>query len=1180
MGMMQSSGQLAENLMGGGMSRMSGMGGPMLGGMQAMMGLDPLSMGMSAASRAWGGGAGVMGAGMAGIGMAAGVGAVGMGVQYAGGQMMQGAQNQMAFNNSMRQNFNFMRQDGTGQGFNRTDMTAISGTLQSMTHSYGPGGETAGFGELTKLASNMGRMGMTTGVRDAKEFSKKFKEMVGTLKTVAAELGTSMEAAQELLSSARGSGIFKHGDQLKFSSTMRTTGLAGGLATSEMTAMANIGSRVSRQFGGLGQSGAMGGIKALGQVGIAQQIGAVSEEDIYNATGATGAEGRAAYATEMLQNTGNFLKTGKGRYFLASVAGKDGKLNMNAANEYMMGGGMGTGRTKELANSNLKGVGRANFIRNEGRLRGEVMAKFGAMAPTMALMGWAQDRGININEMDDRSMLLAQRQLGMGRDEMDAAVKMADRLPDIMKEERNVARQDTFTQGKANYNKSRELRTRLEHIRHGVQEKLQSVGQDIFTSGSDFIENTMNKILGQFETYAQTNITEITSNMRSGGAGNTAAFQSAFGGGKQKLMGMNSKEVAALTGKRRAVSGMDGGDPAHAAEASRLAGLSSSAQFGTSATGEAYAGANNDALLKAYGTGIAGKQGDARVTAVAQHLEEQAKKGDLGAQKLLTEMRANPSNAAAIVGTMERKIGIDKESGLGASYGKGSPYGGRGGFGSEKAQNAALGDLFNGRSLEERASEAGIGKQLLGLGGVLAGTALNMGQAFGEAATYAFTGKGDNDGAYAKRKAAYTQENLEMLAGSTVEGQMRASIGAAFKDPETSRLIAGMASGEDKTSGYKTMANLSGRKDLSMSEKGTLVALRTTDFGMRYANLKKSGDQAGINALINEANQDPHLKEAMGGKGVDESSLGQMVEGVVGSIGLQQEINREKRDSDRGIQAQSGLSDMQANGFLTNTSVGWDLSSKAIKGLSGIGGKDSRTGVDAARMGIELLNKQVKLASLKGRYDEKSLAEKEALEGEIYGKDGYQKLSGSLANMSLADKRKFAAATAGSEMGDMALDEIGNEQKFLGISKAARGDLGATGARMLGMKGGKEFEESLKGKTPEEISRILAKAAGAKGTQAVSFSADLQKALEASKDPKRHDAGSLFSKAIQGAGKEVQDNIKRANAEDRDPLAAEMAKNTGKANAYLEVIAKSAGKADPAMLEAISKITNPDPEKK
>jgi hypothetical protein len=565
---------------------------------------------------------------------------------------------------------------------------------------------------------------------------------------------------------------------------------------------------------------------------------------------------------------------------------------------------------------------------------------------------------------------------------------------------------------------------------------------------------------------------------------------------------------------------------------------------------------------------------------VRSHLEEQAKKGDPTAQKLLTEMKTNPQNAAAVVGTIERKIGIEKESGLGASYGKGSPFSGRRGFGSESEQNSALGDMFGtGKTLEERAEEAGIGKQALGLAGVLGATALNMGKSFGELATYAATGKGDNVGAYARRKEAYTKENLQMLAGSTASGQLREAAGAAFKDPESMALIAGMASGEDKTSGYKRMANLAGRNDLDKREKGELLALRSTDFGMRYAALKKSGDKAGINALINEASNDPSLKAVMEGKPVTEDSLSAMTTGVAASIGLQQEINRDKRDADRGTQAQSGIEDMQKSGFLQNTSVGWDLSSKSIKALSGVGGKDKATGVDAARMGVELLNKQVRLAALGGKMDEASMAQKEKLANEIYGKDGYQKLSGTLSTMSLEDKRKFAKATAGTEMGDMALDEIGNEQKFLGISKAAKGDAGVTAARMLGMKGGKEFEETLKGKTPEEISRILSKAAGAKGEGAVAFSKDLQAALEASKDPKRHDAGSLFNKAIAGAGKEVQDNIKKANAEDRDPLAAETAKNTGKANAYLEAIAKASGKGDPELLEAIKKIGNPNPDK-
>jgi hypothetical protein len=539
----QGMGMAADSMMGSATSRAGGVAGPMMNMGLGMMGMDPISLGMRAGMGSWRMGAGLMGAGS--VGMAtAGVAGLGlMGASWAGGQMMQGMQNQQGFNQGMRQNFNFINGQG-GQGFSRADLGGISSTLQSMTSQYGPGGEVNTFGELSKLAQNMGKMGLTTGVRDAQEFSKRFKEMVSTLKTVATELGTSLESAQELLSSARGSGIFKTADQLKFGATLRTTGLAGGLSTSEMTAMGNIGSQISRSVGGLGRQGAMGGIRALGQIGTATQIGAMSEEDIYNATGLTGAEGRQAMATGMMQNSASFMKSSRGRFFLASIAQKDGKLDMDAVNQYMMGGGMSVNETRNKAHENLRGVGRANFIRNEGRLRGAAMEQFGALAPALALQGWLEGKGIDTET--DRGMLAVQRYLGVGRDEADETMKVMRNLPQIMQEQRRVGRDDSFMQAKGQHMKSRDIRTRLDQMKEGVQSKVQKWGADLFTSGSNWLEDIANRVLDNYQTQMNEDVDKVTYHARFGGTGAQKSIKELLGTAESMKTGRAAAEKLGL----------------------------------------------------------------------------------------------------------------------------------------------------------------------------------------------------------------------------------------------------------------------------------------------------------------------------------------------------------------------------------------------------------------------------------------------------------------------------------------------------------------------------------------------------------------------------------------------------------------------------------------------------------
>jgi hypothetical protein len=337
-GMGGAPGMLSQQMMGGAMNRAYGIGAPLMTAGLGMMGLDPLSLGLKAGMGAWGSGAGVWGAGMAGMGVA-GAAAGGLALAgYAGNQIMAGAQQQQQLNTALRGSFNFMNPMTGQQGFSSGQMGQIGGMMRHMTHEFGPAGEVTSMSELTKLASNMGSMGMGNGVRDVQEFSRKFREMVQTAKTMATELGTSLQEAQQMMASMKGSGIFRAADQLKYTGMAKGAAFSGGLALSEVTAMGSIGAQISRSVGGLGRQGVFAGMNTIGQIGTATQMGILGEDDIYNATGLTGAEGRQALATSSLSHAANFLRAGKGRRMLASLADANGTLNEGAVQELLSGG--------------------------------------------------------------------------------------------------------------------------------------------------------------------------------------------------------------------------------------------------------------------------------------------------------------------------------------------------------------------------------------------------------------------------------------------------------------------------------------------------------------------------------------------------------------------------------------------------------------------------------------------------------------------------------------------------------------------------------------------------------------------------------------------------------------------------------------------------------------------------
>jgi hypothetical protein len=486
----------AEFISGNLINRGIGFATPIAKFVGGLAGLDsPLSGALT-----WGG-VGAMVGGPVGAGIGAGLGAIvgtaGAFAQFGAGQVVTGMQQQQALNAMLRQNYGFLRPGG--YGFSGVDAGIISSQIRAISHEVGPGGEMHSFSELAQLASNMGRMGFAQNITDVRQFTQKFKQMVDTVKTVAKELGTTLQSAQEMIVGLRQSGIFSTADQIRMAQGIRANSLAG-ISMEASSQMANIGSQIARSIGGLGRSGAFAGMRTIQQIGAAVRTGALTEEDIYNATGLTGEQGQMALAQNQLQSSAWFLRSSRGRYLLASLAGSNGQLDERAAQEFMYGG-FGVGRTRELAYQNLGRIGRANFIRNEGRLRGEVLNRFGGNVNTLALIGWAAERGIDISAMGDREMLFAQRMLGMGRDELDVAVKQANAMGDIGSYMDRQRMQDDYLRDLSIVRKNTGLegvKNTFNRFRERAQSKVQEYGSKVYQDVTNVIERKLNEMFGVY----------------------------------------------------------------------------------------------------------------------------------------------------------------------------------------------------------------------------------------------------------------------------------------------------------------------------------------------------------------------------------------------------------------------------------------------------------------------------------------------------------------------------------------------------------------------------------------------------------------------------------------------------------------------------------------------------------
>ncbi len=1144
--------QQSEGLAARAMNTSSAVGGPtaMLG--LGLMGLDPLSIGVRTGIGAAGAGAGFGGAAMAGVAaggaMALGLGAIG----YMGNQVMQGMQQGQQFNNQMRSSYSFFNPAGThGRGFSEGDIRSIGSSMRGMA---GEGSLTElgpSFNELGRLAANMGRMGLADGVRNAKEFTEKFREMMKSVKTIAEDMGTTLEEAQKMMASMKGSGIFKN--QAGVSNAIRGASVAGGLATTEVTSMMNAGSQISRMFGGTGRQGAMGGIRAIEQVGMAVQTGALSEEDIYQATGLTGAEGRQAMAQQQMMQTGSFLKSSKGRWLLASLAGKDGQLNQGSVNDFLTGG-MSVGDTRAAAHKNLAGIGRANFIRNEGRLRGAVMEEFGGLAPAMAMMGWAQGKGIDLHSMGDREMLFMQRQLGMGRDEMDSMMKMVRKMPDLLQHRREMREEDASVRehGLRAQNSGIEgVKRKLEAARDKVNNEMQKAGQDILNVATDKISEWGNRIAGTYEEHIIQGVREAHRVAMMGGRGGAAARDSliggAFGGGK----------------------GMGLGGPRENFSQSRyrdhVQDLQFSARLGTAGSmSSEMAGLVSDnslGLKRAYADELAGLGGEDRMAAFKRHFGK-----DTALGKKFRGM--SQREQAEFMQQMEGSIGLTS------------------GRISETFQVPGLPDLVGGGSLrtEQQRTEA-LGRSMLGLGkGNAARAAEAGGGALGGLVGFMAGGIGAAAGAYLGNRAGGMASQLfEEWNGNA---KMARAAGGMLDSEEGRRtafdVLSGAAGGEERL--LTSISNLKGKAaerggmdKLTDEERGQLGFYNAV--GMTAELNQAAGAVGGYDKLspkdwdkliakrkrqVAEMNGDPST--------VTKESIIAQAHGVLGAASEQRKEVINQLASQVGKTARQESMALRAGGIakLVSTATGGMvvdtlmLNDDAKKRLLKEGGQGA---VQAAEMALEVQTLGMEMSKAS------SPEEKAAIYARMTEKGGnlYDKMGG----MDVKTLRALGSQMAGTQTGGQASELIMRGQAIEG-SKRKLGAAGAVAAQ-LGLQFGADELKGLKGKDAAGAAAALAARLGV--GEDSNFIKSLEESIAAaSQKGGGIKSGALLQRALGNASEDTKKKLEEQSKSQQSP-EEKIIDKIGEGNRYLEALVKSNKEASAKLSQIAGNTKTADGEK-
>lgn len=1079
----------AGSLMGRAMNVGGAIGTPLMQGGMMLAGIDPMTMALRAGWAARGAGV----AGMGAAGMAAG-GAVAlpmMAAQYAGTQVFRGAQQQQVLNQQLSSTYQFANQYG-GRGFTSGEMGDIGQSMRVMSQQRGPGGEFVTMDEMGRLASNMGRMGMAQGVRGAKEFNDKFQEMMKTVKTIAEQMSTSLESAQQIMASMRGSGIFQKASQVRMSAAIREGAAAGGLATEELSQMANIGSHVSRAIGGRGKAGAFAGVEAITRVGAAQRSGVLSEEDVYNATGETGAAGRQAYAAMMVQGDAQFFKGGLGRRVLASIAGKGGQINEEDVEEYIHGR-VGTGDTMRMAHRNLGKVGRADFIRNEGRLRGEALKAFGGMGRAVVAKQWLEGRGYDLDTVntDDRAMLFFQRRFNMDADQAESLLKMTRSMGTIQAQRSAGSEQEQLLRGLEQQRKNQGLegiKRKFEDTRKKLNDSLQQVGADFYREGQNTIEGFINKLTGQFVATVDRDLGQAAHTARQGSQVGQDVLARRFG---INVGGRGKDDVSFGTGLFAGA-----GETGPRSDVRRFLALN---KKGFAEAGYNIGNVSSQAALDERLRGIAGiEEGMTETDSVAMGIGAGLRTDVL---RQSANLQGRGSDRLRNFGSVLKDLADSDRSGAAAGLRE------RYDLAGDKERARIMASVMRGAGADEGMEQMAAPEERGMFGGTAFGTIADRHEAIGR---YALTGRGSKGTEFRRSRVEMVGRATDLFGGvgallgagklvrslassayglSSPDPFVQEAMGRAFDSEEGRDLIEGVSSSDADVrndSFAKAAARsqqLLQRKDmqggnLSRGDEGELRMNQSAMMTHDLLNLAREHGVSSVDELPDDVLEKAakRYKDPATGKPL---SADQFRRQAVTGPQLKAIKQREARSVYfRGTRARAKdtVQALKRGGVLTAQGIDqhFDISLQDVGKTTSVTEGGMTRDVSQGQLALQSYVRAQEARSRMGigtgaESDERNMAlEREAQEG-------MQATRKALAGMSVEDARAFAQATRGkegtSDVRQLALSIGATKERVLKGEK--RGGQAGIIAAIGGMLGADIDVKSLKGKSAEEMALAL-----------------------------------------------------------------------------------------------------------
>ncbi len=387
-----------------------------IAGAASMFGLGPGWL------RAMGGTAG----GIGGIGLMAG--------GHITGNMMQGAQEQAGIYSTLGQ-FNFSNPSSrNGRGFDRNNAKAIADFTREMAHM--PELMTS-MSELNRIMNGLGGMGVMNGLRDAKEFNRKFQESIHTLKDMAKIMQTSMEGAMQFFQEAKRSGIYDKAGMQQNAFQRQMVGGLTGMNQNQIGQLQFAGSQMSFGMGGSRRSGAMHALRTAGQIGVANEMGVFGENGIEELTGASGPEGIGIMSQMFSQASYAMSRSslGTAMTLAAGAVDKSGRFTGKMDDDVIKrirSGGISKNELLSMAHKKIDGNrgAKISFAAHRDHLTAEMASSVGVEGMAMELQDIIGERGFKGPDV----MNLVMQRYRVDEKTANAVVQYMEKLPDIQRE--------------------------------------------------------------------------------------------------------------------------------------------------------------------------------------------------------------------------------------------------------------------------------------------------------------------------------------------------------------------------------------------------------------------------------------------------------------------------------------------------------------------------------------------------------------------------------------------------------------------------------------------------------------------------------------------------------------------------------------------------------------------------